>query len=386
VYDPYGAVIGQRSYGIHPPLKSGHRGLFAESLTVGTVGTPDPDLGDPIETASAWVDGRVLVPNERVVYHMRNRVYDPGPSGATAGRFIQRDPNASGAVLYGGGGVGGLGSHGAAPVAMVTGLDLAGHVGDGVNTYGYLRGRMRGAGDPSGLVVTDLVDTAVQVAVGGLRGGLGAMIGQYAMALEDNVDWATDWSQGDGAHSYQSSDWVMRSFADGMVQGAMEALDPTGGLLVDMLSGGEELVMAGGGAVGASATGKRALFAGRKMHGSRAHWRGMQDAWVAAKKAFKGRASQARSNQQLTLGGKYISNKRPDLQLEIDHGHGQKTLVIVEICESQSVAAAHAKWDIDVADIQRTNPGVSVKFRPMTPGRAKEVMKNPSLLLQDKLW
>jgi len=81
VYDPYGAVIGQRTYGVHPPLKSGHRGLFAESLTVGTVGTPDPDLGDPIETAAAWVDGRVLVPNERVVYHMRNRAYDPPPLG-----------------------------------------------------------------------------------------------------------------------------------------------------------------------------------------------------------------------------------------------------------------------------------------------------------------
>ena len=94
VYDPYGAVIGQRSYGVHPPLKAGHRGLFAESLTVGTVGMPDENLGDPIATASAWVDGRVLVPNERVLYHMRNRAYDPGPSGATAGRFLQRDPNA----------------------------------------------------------------------------------------------------------------------------------------------------------------------------------------------------------------------------------------------------------------------------------------------------
>ena len=52
-------------------------------------------------------------------------------------------------MLYGGGG--GLGSHGAAPVAMVTGLDLAAHVADGVNTYGYLRGSPRGAGDPDGL-------------------------------------------------------------------------------------------------------------------------------------------------------------------------------------------------------------------------------------------
>ncbi len=39
VYDPHGAVIGQRTYGVggHPPLKRGDRGLFAQSLTVGTV-------------------------------------------------------------------------------------------------------------------------------------------------------------------------------------------------------------------------------------------------------------------------------------------------------------------------------------------------------------
>ncbi len=347
MYDPYGAVIGQRTDGVHPPLKAGHRGLFAESLTVGTVGTPDADLGDPIETAAAWVDGRVLVPNERVVYHMRNRVYDPGPSGATAGRFIQRDANASGAVLYGGGGGGGLGSHGAAPVAVVTGLDLAGHVGDGVNTYGYLRGRMRGAGDPSGLVVTDLVDTAVQVAVGGLRGGLGSMIGQYAMALEDNVDWATDWSQGDGAHSYQSSDWVMRSFADGMVQGAMEALDPTGGLLVDMLSGGDGLVMA---RTGGSAPGAKALFLGRKVHGGAAHWRGMKAAAVWAKKTYKAGAEHFRTNQALVFNGIKISDKRPDVQVFVKGGgpRGRDKIVIMEVCDSQTPEAARAKWQRDI--------------------------------------
>ena len=226
-------MIGQRSYGVggHPPLKAGHRGLFAESLTVGTVGTPDPNLGDPIATASAWVDGRVLVPNERVVYHMRNRVYDPGPSGATAGRFLQRDPNASGAVLYGGGG--GLGSHGAAPVAVVTGLDLAGHVGDGVNTYGYLRGRMRGAGDPDGLfAVSDIAEAATGVIVQGLRGGLDFVTATYSAQLSADIDWAMDWSLPDDGHTRTSNEWVQESFNEGVSGGIYNALDEaTYGLL-----------------------------------------------------------------------------------------------------------------------------------------------------------
>jgi hypothetical protein len=224
VYDPYGAVIGQRTDGVHPPLKAGHRGLFAESLTVGTVGTPDADLGDPIETASAWVDGRVLVPNERVLYHMRNRVYDPGPAGATAGRFIQRDPNASGAVLYGGGGVGGLGSHGAAGGARVAPPDVLAHLMDGVNTYGYLAGRMRGAGDPSGLSTEQLwretrdgamflynvYNTATAATdVGGLLGAMVESLTQtYSNGLSADVDWAFDWSRDDDDHARHDTRWV----------------------------------------------------------------------------------------------------------------------------------------------------------------------------------
>ncbi|MFO0375562.1 MAG: HNH endonuclease, partial [bacterium] len=205
--------------GRHPPLKSGHRGLFAESLTVGPVGTPDPDLGDPIETATAWVDGRVLVPNERVVYHMRNRAYVPGPSGATAGRFLQRDPNASGAVLYGGGG--GLGSHGAAPVAVVTGLDLAGHVGDGVNTYGYLRGQMRGAGDPSGLFLRSVGQQFVPGPGGYITGALSSLVQGYSARQEWDVDWAMDWEVADDWHSRGDSSWV----AIAMLQGVYDSFE-----------------------------------------------------------------------------------------------------------------------------------------------------------------
>ncbi len=265
VYDPYGAVIGQRSYGVHPPLKSGHRGLFAESLTVGTVGTPDADLGDPIETAAAWVDGRVLVPNERVVYHMRNRAYDPGPSGATAGRFIQRDPNASGAVLYGGGG--GLGSHGEAPLAIVTGLDLAGHVGDGVNTYGYLRGRMRDRSDPAGLVtVAEVAGHAATVVVAGLRGGVEGITGGYGTRMLGDVEWAMDWSAGDDDHSRGSSLWVADSFELGMRDGFRQGL----AMVLDDLSfglwpdSGEPAYAAAGG--GAARSAGKAVHAAAKMH------------------------------------------------------------------------------------------------------------------------
>jgi hypothetical protein len=346
VYDPYGAVIGQRTYGVHPPLKSGHRGLFAESLTVGTVGTPDPDLGDPEGTLVAWVDGRVLVPNERVLYHMRNRAYDPGPSGATAGRFIQRDPNASGAVLYGGGG--GLGSYGAAPVAMVTGLDLAGHVADGVNTYGYLRGRMRGAGDPSGLWLGPLfVEQGVRTTVAAplmIAGAVAALTQQYASNLEWDVNWAMDWRASDDGHSRMESSWVLEALGGGAQWGyEMSQWDPLfDGVTADPQPEDLALSASWGNPFrwlpGVPKRAPKALNPFRRgvgphTFGVGAHGRGMLNAFNTYKVQYKPKTP-IRTNQTLTDHADIVQLRdptsgriiRPDIQWTADDG----TKIIIE--------------------------------------------------------
>jgi len=86
-YDAYGQVIAARTIVSHPPLRAGHKGLFAERLDGGVAWlTGSPTLGD--------LDRGRLEPPATLVYHNRNRTLSP-----TLGRFLQSDPNASGLGL-----------------------------------------------------------------------------------------------------------------------------------------------------------------------------------------------------------------------------------------------------------------------------------------------
>ena len=86
-YDAYGQVIAARTIVPHPPLRAGHKGLFAERLDGGVAWlTGVPTLGD--------LDRGRLEPPATLVYHNRNRTLSP-----TLGRFLQSDPNASGLGL-----------------------------------------------------------------------------------------------------------------------------------------------------------------------------------------------------------------------------------------------------------------------------------------------
>ena len=86
-YDAYGQVIASGWLAAHPPLRAGHKGLFAERIDGGVAWlTGTPTLGD--------LDRGRLEPPATLVYHNRNRTLSP-----TLGRFLQSDPNASGVGL-----------------------------------------------------------------------------------------------------------------------------------------------------------------------------------------------------------------------------------------------------------------------------------------------
>lgn len=63
------------------------------------------------------------------------------------------------------------------------------------------------------------------VGVRGLRGGLEELTSQYAENMEDDLDWAIDWSRPDDDYSRLSSKWVGNALMDGMTRGATGALN-----------------------------------------------------------------------------------------------------------------------------------------------------------------
>ncbi|MFN7375575.1 MAG: hypothetical protein ACK54T_05220 [bacterium] len=132
-YDAYGQVIAARSIVSHPPLRAGHKGLFAERLDggVATLGGT-PSLGD--------LDRGRLEPPATIVYHNRNRTLSP-----TLGRFLQSDPNASGVGL-----VSSVPHSGTRVLVDVIIADLGQMAGDGVNLYQYCQGDPVGGGTRRG--------------------------------------------------------------------------------------------------------------------------------------------------------------------------------------------------------------------------------------------
>ncbi|MFO0492427.1 MAG: hypothetical protein ACK51T_08310, partial [bacterium] len=103
-----------------PPLRAGHKGLFAERLDGGVAWlTGVPTLGD--------LDRGRLEPPATIVYHNRNRTLSP-----TLGRFLQSDPNASGVGL-----VSSVPHSGVVVGIEVVGADIGKMVGDGLNLYQY---------------------------------------------------------------------------------------------------------------------------------------------------------------------------------------------------------------------------------------------------------
>jgi len=148
-----------------------------------------------------------LEPGARLIGYNRNRSVHVG-----WGRFLQRDPNATGLPVQAG-----LGFHGDGFVASVQGFDLAVHYGDGVNVYEYLRSSPLGGSDPAGLFFSigdvmggtsqavDLYTDYNQEVIGAGKSAA-AMIRDwnFSYGLNQMLDmaWASDWSAGDDEYSH----------------------------------------------------------------------------------------------------------------------------------------------------------------------------------------
>ena len=194
-YDAYGSVMSADH--IHPFEKPGvgHKGLFLDRL----------DLANPQVPQ--------LVPFAQSIYHNRNRVYVP-----QLGRFLQRDPNATAAAT-----MASTPHHGLSLDTDPSPFSLDALYGDGANLYQYLDSVPWMNTDPTGLFIDHL--DVLMWGVGGLRGGLEEMLGQYADNMLADIEWAMDWDMGDDWHTRSDDSWVNRSFAIGAYHGLMEQIE-----------------------------------------------------------------------------------------------------------------------------------------------------------------
>jgi len=100
-FDAYGNVTNASTLLPQPALDCGNRAVFIDRLDVGVVVAGSAAVGDGAAGANGadlggLVEQRRLVPFATVVMHMRNRAYAP-----FTGRFLQRDKNATAAVVLG---------------------------------------------------------------------------------------------------------------------------------------------------------------------------------------------------------------------------------------------------------------------------------------------
>jgi len=178
-YDAYGQIAWRgwdHTATPAPRNPVGHQGLFADRL-------------------DAYAGYEQLVPNARILYHNRNRTYDP-----RLGRFLQQDPNATGQPL----------AQLAHSRSDITGLatlqvDLQQHYADGMSTYAARRSSPLVHQDPSGLFIQLLaptmgydvyVDYNTEVISNGMQAkdSLNGMLQDYGYGQLDMIEMLMDWS------------------------------------------------------------------------------------------------------------------------------------------------------------------------------------------------
>ncbi|MCC6678160.1 MAG: hypothetical protein IT436_13545 [Phycisphaerales bacterium] len=161
-YDAYGQILTAEAIGNSLPadFRVGFQSLFFDRNVAAS------------ESLSGGA-ARSMVVGGRGVSQARNRVYHAG-----VGRFLQRDPNATGQPVLGNGNIE---FHGLAAVVAAISPNLGLTYDDGMNLYEYLGGNPVNRSDPMGLS-WDPFDDAFSIAAEHLQSGLGlvALAKQYS--------------------------------------------------------------------------------------------------------------------------------------------------------------------------------------------------------------
>jgi hypothetical protein len=148
---------------------------------------------------------------------------------ASTGRFLQRDPNATGLPVFSQ-----LAYNGESPGAPYIEFDIMIHYRDGTNTYEYLRSNPPLYSDPLGLYVDWLMPGPSDM----ISGALESLVHDYTANLDWDADWAADWSMNDDDHTRLENQWVTYALA----YGVYESYDIFGFNLLGEIS---ELTLAG---------------------------------------------------------------------------------------------------------------------------------------------
>lgn len=212
-YSPYGEVLTYEQFHPHPALVFGHKTLRVDRLD-GEALTWEYDGEDPESMAATgtFFETRRLEPGARLLGYARNRTLD-----SKHGRWLQLDPNASGNTL-----VGGAAYHGASPEFPVA-LNIESRSMDGLGLQQYSTSNSITRCDNIGLYSIgefgeDFYNSNFSMPTPSsfMGAALSAMVETYAANQEWDVDWASDWSQGDGWSTRNDNSWVLESAVQGI--------------------------------------------------------------------------------------------------------------------------------------------------------------------------
>jgi YD repeat-containing protein len=203
-YDSTGAALLSEDTYLWPITRVGWQGLFADRL--------DGDAFSPA-VATGVSDA---------IYQVRNRTYMP-----ELGRFMQRDPNASGQMT-----ASSEAKFGANPMWYVAnGFNSEAMYQDGLNLFAYGGANSLRNHDPLGLDYWGDVGEGAGIAWEGVKTVMGVMdpggivgsmlqslVEQYAVNQEDDVEWAMDWGRADGDNTRMNNSWVELSLLRGAAE------------------------------------------------------------------------------------------------------------------------------------------------------------------------
>lgn len=195
-YDAYGRVVtDERHFAVSEP-HAGHKGLFFDRLDAGVV--------DPY----SFTETPRLEHGAVVLGYNRNRTLHSG-----LGRFLQKDPNATGQLLLA------QAFHGAAPRCHVVSASLESWYADGANVFAYLRNSPTTRFDAMGLesYIGSMASMAIRSQM--MRQGLSGGISQGGMNGASSLLSGDDWGQ---AASKAGSGFAI-GFVTGMLGGAIAA-------------------------------------------------------------------------------------------------------------------------------------------------------------------